>query len=197
MLYTFSRAEVLQFSMIGNLGVSQLFLLVFWRRGLLHWFSCPCWGGIAPPLPGGQAQCKWPPDCTMWLCFAPQRLSSPMRGNENCSTPISGPAAEPPILYWALTGKESITLVFPRFCLSSFHPAYDRLFLSQAHDPVLSLQTLQTCGVDPRYSSQGKEGHLAMPLPFAGPLPGEQSLSCAVVPQWLTIYGNIKQKATS
>ena len=53
-----SSAGVFQFCVISKLGISQMFLLVFWGRGLI--LRCLCLGRVAQSWPGCQAQYKWP-----------------------------------------------------------------------------------------------------------------------------------------
>lgn len=54
----FPNSRNFQFSIISKL-VRGMFLLVFWKKGLLSWFSEVFAKTESTPLAGGQGQCKW------------------------------------------------------------------------------------------------------------------------------------------
>ena len=166
--------------MISKLGISQKFLLVFWGRGLLHWFSGVCPGGIAPPLPEGQAECKQlqKPVWGMKIA-APWSLIPELKVCTPCS------------LQWAGTEKQSIAPISLVSVWTLCSPRLLWAFLSQACDPPLSLQTLQTpvvgtCTVPPR----GGRGILPQSCLLLGPC---LESGCWMV-QWFMVYGNTKQR---
>lgn len=184
-IYCFPRAKVLQFSMIGELGVSWFFLLVLWRRGLLCWFSGHFnMVELRPP-------CQGP-----WLSVSGFRLHYVVSfyhlkafytygEGENGSTHISSPGAESLHAHYSSViphRKAANHSCLLGFHLSSVFTKPVIVFLSQIPDPVSSLQTMNSCGTDPCTSSQGMEvGHAGF-LPFAGPLLREQSPDHTVVP---------------
>jgi len=75
---------------------------------------------------------------------------------------------------------------------SCVYPACDREFLSQARDPVWSLQTADSCGVHPRRSSWAREGGVS---PWFCCLLGPCLESGYPTLQRFSVYGNTKQKA--
>ena len=129
---------ILQFCAIGKFAITQM---VFWGKGLLTWFS-----GVFAPV-------KSHPSCQgarfilsgfilLYVGFVSWRLLDGFRG-WNCA-PVSSLRAENlchPTLQWLLTEKQSITLVSLVSVCTLCSPSLNWAFLSQALDPVLSLQT--------------------------------------------------------
>lgn len=104
-------------------------------------------------------------------------------GGENGFAPSSSPELKvcAPHSQRALTEKQSTTLFswFPSsLCV---RPACDPVFLSQAQDPVLSVQTLRTPVIRTQAAPPRGRREVSLLLPFAGPLLGEQSPDCATV----------------
>lgn len=81
------------------------------------------------------------------------------------------------------SGKSSQSLLSPWFpSAHCVHPAWDQVFLSQAHNRGLSLQTSQTPEVHTQaIHPRGVGGGLAPLLPFVGLGPREQSRDPAAV----------------
>lgn len=146
------RARVLRFSVFGKLGPSPMFLLIFWERGLLYWFSGVFAHWNCTTLAGGT--CSVRGYRLFCVAFVPWKLSALLyffyffffllyfRGREWKWWP---PHLQPqswklgaPLLS-APSGKSSQSLLslWSLFSLCAY-PACDWAFLSQSHDPVWS-----------------------------------------------------------
>ena len=136
------RAGVLQFCELCKLGPTWMFLLIFWGKGLLCWFSgvvslavlhCPCQGGRAV---------SYAPDYSMWLLF-PEGFPHHFRGWEwKCEPPSVQPWSW--ILAPSVPSRRSCQTLLSPWFLSALcvHTACDRAFLSQPCHPLWSFQTL-------------------------------------------------------
>ena len=136
------RAGVLQFCELCKLGLTWMFLLIFWGKGLLCWFSgvvslavlhCPCQGGRAV---------SYAPDYSMWLLF-PEGFPHHFRGWEwKCEPPSVQPWSW--ILAPSVPSRRSCQTLLSPWFLSALcvHTACDWAFLSQPCHPLWSFQTL-------------------------------------------------------
>ena len=189
------RAGVLQFCELCKLGLTWMFLLIFWGKGLLCWFSgvvslavlhCPCQGGRAE---------SYAPDCSMWLLF-PEGFPHHFRGWEwKCEPPSVQPWSwmlAPSTLQCALTEKLSNTFVsLVSVCTLCTPSLWPRIFIS-APPPSLEFPNfVASCGMHSHRSSRGWEGGLDLVLPLVGPPLWEQSPN----PWQFVVYGNTQLKA--
>ena len=173
------RAGFLQFFVVCKLGLTWMFLLIFWGKGLLCWFSvvvslavlhCSC--------QGDQAESS-ALDCSMWLWF-PEGFLHHFRGWERkCEPPSVHPWSwmlAPSTLQCALTEKLSNTFVslvsVCTLCTPSLWPS---IFISAMPPPLEFPNFVASCGMHSHRSSMGWEGDLALALPLFWPPLWEQS----------------------
>ena len=135
-----------KFSLISELGLGWMFLMIFWGRGLLQWFSNVfAWGRIALPLPGARL--------SNLLSFALRSFCSlntfptaledgDENGGSQCPASRSRGLGTPLLNEPSKKSSQSLPSPWSLTALRH-HPACDWVFLSLVHHPVWSLQTQQ------------------------------------------------------
>lgn len=157
-------------------GVSRLFLLFFWGRDLLYWFS----GFLTlvelhtPPPPPGTRLCVSSSVLHSVALFYSLRAFSTQVGGGmkmiacqslalelkvHTHTPLPTSQSPTPTLQWALTEEQSITLISLVSILTLCSPIlWPSVFISGMWTSLQSTNFTDFCGMDPCSSFQGRRG---------------------------------------